>query len=92
MFEERFEPGDMVYARGDLLSDGHVPGTHDGEVLVPRGARGMVVQVGHVETSPEVRVYLVRFEDDKRELGDALGCLADELTQQTPFIDTTPAP
>ncbi len=88
MFEERFQTGDLVYATTNLLSDGHVPGKADGDILVPRGTRGMVVQVGHVEASPEIAVYLVRFEDADRRLGDPLGCLVNELTQE--LEDTSP--
>lgn len=81
-FAEHFQEGDMVYANTDLLSDGQVPGTQEGELLARRGTRGMVVKVGYIEASPEVDVYLVRFEDEQQELGPVLGCLGTELTQR----------
>lgn len=86
MFSERFQQGDLVYARRALLSDGLVPETQEGDVLVPVGTRGMVIQVGSVEEQPEVSVYLVRFEGADGELGPALGCLTHELTQQLELL------
>jgi len=74
MFSEYFQVGDLVYASADLLSDGHVPDTAAGDILVPKHTRGMVIEIGHV--------YLVRFEGADRELGPALGCLKEELTQR----------
>jgi len=87
IFMERFQEGDLVYARQDLHSDGEVPGTDEGERLVHEGTRGMVVKVGHVEAEPETTVYLVRFEGVDRELGPPIGCLTEDLTQR---IDATP--
>jgi nitrogen fixation protein NifZ len=86
MFSERFQQGDLVYALRDLVSDGMVPETQAGDVLVPAGTRGMVVQVGSVEDHPEIAVYLVRFEGSDRELGPALGCLTEELTQREELL------
>ena len=86
MFSERFQQGDLVYARQDLVSDGLVPETAAGDVLVPHGTRGMVVQIGSVEEKPEVAVYLVRFEGSDGELGPALGCLTEELTQREELL------
>jgi hypothetical protein len=82
MFSEYFQVGDLVYASADLLSDGHVPDTADGDMLVPKHTRGMVVEIGHVESRPDTNIYLVRFEGADRELGPALGCLKEELTQR----------
>lgn len=81
-FAEHFQEGDLVYANTDLLSDGQVPGTQEGQLLARRGTRGMVVKVGYIEASPEVDVYLVRFEDEEAQLGPVLGCLGTELTQR----------
>lgn len=80
--EERFQTGDLVYAKHDLLNDGHVPGTDPGSVLVTTGTRGMVVRTGHLEHDPKTAVYLVRFEQTDAELGEPLGCLTEELTQE----------
>lgn len=81
IFEERFVAGDLVYAARELCSDGHIPGTTEGEVLVPAGTRGMVMRVGHLENQPDSVIYLVCFEDEQKELGSPLGCLPHELTQ-----------
>ena len=82
IFQERFQSGDLVYAARDLASDGEVPGTAEGEVLVPAGTRGMVVRVGHLENQPETSIYLVQFEDNEKNLGSPLGCLTEEITQR----------
>ena len=82
MFAENFLQGDMVYAQRDLLSDGQIPGTLDGQLLVPTGTRGVVVRVGHLEAEPEVAVYMVCFEDGEGKLGEPLGCTTEELTQK----------
>jgi nitrogen fixation protein NifZ len=86
MFSERFQAGDLVYAQHDLVSDGLVPDTQAGEVLVPHGARGMVIQVGNLEDHPEISVYMVRFEGADGDLGPALGCLTEELTQREELL------
>lgn len=84
MFSERFQTGDMVFARHDLHSDGQVPDTQEGELLVAEGARGMVIRVGTLESQPETAIYLVRFEDAAGDLGAPLGCLTDEITHAIP--------
>lgn len=81
MYSERFHQGDLVYALRNLVSDGHVPDTQAGDMLVPAATRGMVVQVGTIEDHPEIAVYLVRFEGTDGALGPALGCLTEEQTQ-----------
>lgn len=74
------QPGDMVYAAETLYNDGGVPGLPEDAVLAQRGARGVVVAVGHAEEAPNREIFLVRFENENAELGLPLGCLADELT------------
>lgn len=86
IFQERFQHGDLVYAAKDLQSDGQIPGTAEGEVLVPAGTRGVIVRVGHLQTQPNTAVYLVQFEGRDKNLGSPLGCLTDEITQHGPAV------
>jgi len=84
------QPGDLVFTRDDLFNDdGGVPDAEPGALLVPAGTRGMVVKIGHAEAQPETAIYLVQFEGTDKELGPPLGCLADELTQESPAPGST---
>jgi nitrogen fixation protein NifZ len=86
------QPGDMVYATVDLRNDtieetgeSGIPGLLPDMLLAAAGTRGMVVNVGHPEADPEQTIYLVRFETGTGgDLGDAIGCLADELSHTPP--------
>ena len=80
-FNEKFHMGDLVHAKSDLHSDGHIPNTREGELIVPKGRRGVVIRIGHAEHDPSVDIYLVQFENEQRELGPIIGCLASELMQ-----------
>jgi nitrogen fixation protein NifZ len=77
-----FQPGDLVYSRYELFNDdGAIPDVAPGALLVPTGARGVIVKSGYAEANPEFKIYLVRFEGEDKELGLPVGCLRDELTQ-----------
>jgi len=77
-----FQPGDLVYSRYELFNDdGAIPDVDAGALLVPTGARGVIVKSGYAEANPEFKIYLVRFEGGDKELGLPIGCLGDELTQ-----------
>lgn len=80
----QYDIGDLVYAAEDLLNDGGMPGIADEEGLIaPAGARGVVVHYGHSELDPSKEIYLVRFENGPEGLlGDPVGCLPEELTQE----------
>ncbi len=81
-----YEIGDMVYAAEDILNDGGMPGieTEDG-LIAPLGARGVVVNSGVAELDESQAIYLVRFETGPDGLlGDPVGCLPEELTQDRP--------
>ena len=80
----QYEIGDMVFAAEDIFNDGGMPGVVDEEgLIVPAGARGVVVHFGHSEINPEQEIYLVRFESALDGLlGDPVGLLPDELTQE----------
>ena len=77
--------GDLVYAAEDLLNDGGVPGIEPDALIAAAGARGVVVDSGVAELDESQIIYLVQFESgENRLLGDPVGCLPDELTQQAP--------
>ena len=67
-----------------VLAD--MPGIDEEEGLIaPAGARGVVVHFGHSEVDPSREIYLVRFETGADgSLGNPVGCLPDELTQDPP--------
>ena len=49
-------------------------------LIAPVGARGVVVNVGHVADLPQQAIYLVRFESGpETALGVPIGCLPEEL-------------
>lgn len=77
----QYDLGDVVYARETLLNDGGVPEVDPEGLLATAGARGVVVQWGHVEADLDQEVYLVRFEDETGTLGPPIGVLPEELTQ-----------
>lgn len=76
---ERFIVGDCVHARTPIVNDGGVPDLASDAVLAVKGARGVVVQVGHAEQNPRQALYAVRFEDAEGNLGPLVGCLPEEL-------------
>ena len=78
---EEYEIGDIVFATEAIMNDGGVPDIDPEAVLATPGRRGVVVNFGHVEAAPEIEIYLVRFEDEKGDLGPPVGCMTDELTQ-----------
>lgn len=79
----QYEIGDMVFAAENIFNDGGMPGVDDEDgLLVPAGARGVVVHFGHTELNPEQEIYLVRFESGPDDLlGNPVGVLPEELTQ-----------
>ncbi len=79
----QYEIGDMVFAAENIYNDGGMPGVNEEDgLLVPVGARGVVVHFGHTELNPEQEIYLVRFESGPDDvLGDPIGLLPEELTQ-----------
>ena len=69
----KFAWGQQVVAGIDLLNDGSHPDRSIDVLLVARGTRGAVVQVGlHVDTNTPV--YLVEFEGNC-----VVGCLEEEI-------------
>lgn len=79
MFLEDLEIGDAVYAARPIIDDGSMPEGADGQLLAEAGTRGVITMIGHIEEEPTRTVWLVRFEDSNRNLGNPIGCLADDL-------------
>jgi nitrogen fixation protein NifZ len=79
----QYAVGDMVFAAEDIFNDGGMPGVEEEEGLIaPAGSRGVVVHFGYAELDESKEIYLVRFETGPDAvLGDPVGCLPEELTQ-----------
>jgi nitrogen fixation protein NifZ len=76
---ETLEEGDVVYAANAIHNDGGLEGIGESALLFPSGARGVIVRKGHLEEDGKTSVFLVRFEDAEKNLGEPIGCWAEEL-------------
>jgi len=76
---ETLEEGDVVYAAAAVYNDGGLEGVEEDALLVAEGARGVIVRKGHLEQDEARSVFLVRFEDAEKNLGEPIGCYAEEL-------------
>lgn len=74
------QSGDIVFAAATIINDGGIPEMPEDAVLARPGARGMLVNIGHLEENPEREIFLVKFETDAGELGPPVGCWPEELT------------
>lgn len=81
---QELQPGDMVYAATDIVSDGDIPNMAQGDTIASAGTLGVIINTGHLEEQPDQEIYLVRFQDTDKELGPAVGCWPEELTDQAP--------
>ena len=79
MTVEDLEIGDVVYAATTIRDDGSIPDGKEGEILAEAGTRGVITMIGHVEDEPTRSVWLVRFEDKDRNLGNPVGCWVEDL-------------
>ena len=77
---EQLNPGDAVYAACHIYNDGSIPSIPNDQLLAHPGARGVLLETGHLEDSPERKIFLVRFEDEELNLGPATGCWPEELS------------
>jgi nitrogen fixation protein NifZ len=77
---EQLSKGDMVYAASHIYNDGSIPNLGEDQLLAAPGTRGVIIETGHLEESPERKIFLVRFEDADMNLGPATGCWPEELT------------
>ena len=71
--------GDVVYAAKTIIDDGSIPDGVEGEIFAEAGTRGVITMIGHVEDEPTRSVWLVRFEDKDRNLGNPVGCWVEDL-------------
>jgi len=74
--------GDTIYAAVDLYNDedGGIPEIPNGGLIAGAGARGVIVNIGHLEEDEDQQIYLIRFEDASLNLGPPVGCLPEELS------------
>ena len=79
---QQLQPGDMLYAESDITNDGSIPDMPEGEIIAPRGRRGVLVNTGHLEENEAQQVFLVRFENAQSELLPPVGCWPQELSAQ----------
>jgi nitrogen fixation protein NifZ len=79
MTVEDLDIGDVVYAAITITDDGSIPDGVEGAILAEAGTRGVITLIGHVEEEPTRSVWLVRFEDKDRNLGNPVGCFAEDL-------------
>lgn len=75
----QLEPGDMVFATTTIINDGSHPALADESVIAEPGARGVIINIGHLEENPGKTLYLVRFEQVSGDLGPPTGCWPEEL-------------
>jgi nitrogen fixation protein NifZ len=80
----QLQPGDVVYAASHILNDGSIPTLADTAVIAAPGTRGVIINIGHLEESPERELFLVRFEDTALNLGPLTGCWPEELSMEPP--------
>lgn len=76
---ETLEEGDVVYAAANVYNDGGLDDVGEEALLAPEGTRGVIVRKGYLEQDEGRSVFLVRFEDAERNLGQPIGCWAEEL-------------
>jgi len=79
---EMLQPGDVVYAAEEIRNDGGIPDLAPEALIAAAGARGVIVQRGHLEEQPDALLFLVRFEDAALNLGPPVGCWPEELRVQ----------
>lgn len=77
---KQLQPGDVVYAASHIINDGTIPAIDNSATIARPGTRGVIINVGHLEESPERELYLVRFEDAELNLGPPAGCWPEELS------------
>jgi nitrogen fixation protein NifZ len=77
---KQLQPGDMVYAASHIINDGSIPSLDDSAMIAIPGTRGVIINIGHLEESPERELFLVRFEDADLNLGPPTGCWPEELS------------
>lgn len=74
-------PGDAIEAARDIMNDGTFPS--DQTLLVKKGTKGVIVQIGHLEESDDKLVFLIRFENDDKDIGPPIGCWEEDIQSLT---------
>ena len=77
--QESIAEGDMVFAATAIYNDGGLEHVAENALLAAAGTRGVLVRKGHLEEDETRSVFLVRFEDAEKNLGQPIGCFAEEL-------------
>ena len=72
--------GDVVYARIDIRNDGSVPDAEGDALFATAGARGRLLNIGHVEGNPDGERFVVPVVRGHGELGPPVTCLAEEIS------------
>lgn len=83
---KQLQPGDVVYAASDIVNDGSIPTLEGSALIATPGTRGVIVNIGHLEETPERELFLVRFEDSDLNLGPPTGCWPEELSSEPPSL------
>jgi nitrogen fixation protein NifZ len=79
---KQLQPGDVVYAASHIVNDGSIPSLEYTAVIAAPGTRGVIINIGHLEETPERELFLVRFEDQELNLGPPTGCWPEELSAE----------
>lgn len=79
---KQLQPGDVVYAASHIVNDGSIPTLEASATVAAPGTRGVIINIGHLEESPERELFLVRFEDEALNLGPPTGCWPEELSAE----------
>lgn len=83
---KQLQPGDLVYAASHIINDGSIPSLDDSAMIANPGTRGVIINIGHLEETPERELFLVRFEDADLNLGPPTGCWPEELSAEPPGV------
>ena len=75
----QLQSGDVVFAKERIVNDGSVPGLEQNAVIAEPGTRGVIINQGHFEDVPKLKLILIRFENADKSLGPAIGCWPYEL-------------
>ena len=76
-----YQSGDIIFATSEIRNDGSIPDLPEQALIAEKGARGVVINQGKLEEFPQRQLYLVRFEDQEKELGLPIGVWPEEITQ-----------
>jgi nitrogen fixation protein NifZ len=82
-----YQPGDIVFAAAEIRNDGSIPDLPEDALIAAEGARGVVINEGHLEEFEDKMLYLVRFENENDVLGPPVGVWPEEVTQPQESAD-----